>query len=391
MSTLRVNTLQNTSTTDGGISINNSGHVTVDSVAMPSAGPLSNRNLIINGAMQVWQRSTSVAGVADNTNEGYQSVDRYGFSFGSTHGGACTISKSTTVPSGEGFAQSYKVDVTTSATPTANQLTAIYTKIEAQDIANSGWDYTSTSSYITLSFWARSSKAGTYCVYIDSQDAATYEKYVKEYTLVADTWKRVEITVPGKSTLAYNNDNGEGMLVYWTLSAGSSRNGSTADTWETGNNVATSNQVNFFDSTSNDFYLTGVQLEVGSVATPIEHRSYGDELARCLRYYYRLYADSGRTFAVGYNQNTTATRNIIHFPVTMRSAPTALEQIGTASNYRVLIGTTVISCSAVPTLNSTTTNTGEVQATVSSGLTAGQGNCLESNVNGTYLGFTAEL
>ena len=260
-------------------------NVTINGIAPAGTNQLGNRNLIINGAMQVWQRSTSVAGVADNTNEGYQSVDRYGFSFGSTHGGACTISKSTTVPSGEGFAQSYKVDVTTSATPTANQLTAIYTKIEAQDIANSGWDYTSTSSYITLSFWARSSKAGTYCVYIDSQDAATYEKYVKEYTLVADTWKRVEITVPGKSTLAYNNDNGEGMLVYWTLSAGSSRNGSTADTWETGNNVATSNQVNFFDSTSNDFYLTGVQLEVGSVATPFEHRNFNDELARCQRYY----------------------------------------------------------------------------------------------------------
>jgi hypothetical protein len=75
----------------------------------------------------------------------------------------------------------------------------------------------------------------------------------------------------------------------------------------------------------------------------------------------------------------------------MRSAPTALEQTGTASNYRILHGTTATDCSAVPTLNSTTTNTGEVQATVSSGLTAGQGNCLESNVNGTYLGFTAEL
>jgi hypothetical protein len=300
--------------------------VNINGLAYPSAGPLSNRNLIINGAMQVWQRSTSVTGVADNTNEGYQSVDRYGFSFGSTHGGACTISKSTTVPSGEGFAQSYKVDISTSATPTANQLTAIYTKIEAQDIANSGWDYTSTSSYITLSFWARSSKAGTYCVYIDSQDAATYEKYVKEYALVADTWKRVEITVPGKSTLAYNNDNGVGMNVFWTLSAGSSRNGSTADTWETGDNVATSNQVNFFDSTSNDFYLTGVQLEVGSVATPFEHRSYGDELHRCQRYYKRLSSSASNSYArlvpLAHMGNSTTLRCVVPLNPSMRAQPT---------------------------------------------------------------------
>ena len=298
-------------------------NVTINGIIPASTNSLGLRNLIINGAMQVWQRSTSVAGVADNTNEGYQSVDRYGFSFGSTHGGACTISKSTTVPSGEGFAQSYKVDVTTSATPTANQLTAIYTKIEAQDIANSGWDYTSTSSYITLSFWARSSKAGTYCVYIDSQDAATYEKYVKEYTLVAGTWKRVEITVPGKSTLAYNNDNGEGMLVYWTLSAGSSRNGSTADTWETGNNVATSNQVNFFDSTSNDFYLTGVQLEVGSVATPFEHRSYGDELRRCERYY-QVFTNGVNDVAIGTGCFYTTSTLVCALPfrTTMRANPT---------------------------------------------------------------------
>ena len=258
---------------------------TANGLKFPNAGPLSNRNLIINGAMQVWQRSTSVAGVADNTNEGYQSVDRFGFSFASTHGGACTISKDPTVPSGEGFASSYNVDITSSSTPTANQNTAIFTKIEAQDIANSGWNFTSTSSYITLSFWARSTKAGTYCAYIDSVDAATYIRYIKEYTLVANTWKKVEITIPGESTLVYNNDNGEGLNVFWVLSAGSNRNAATDGTWQTGVNVATSNQVNFFDSTSNDFYLTGVQLEVGTVATPFEHRSYGDELLRCQRYY----------------------------------------------------------------------------------------------------------
>jgi hypothetical protein len=325
MSTIRVNNLQNTSTTDGGISINASGHVTVDGVAMPSAGPLSNRNLIINGAMQVWQRSTSVTGVADGTNEGYQSVDRFHFTYGSAAAGAVTISKSTEVPSGQGFTSSYKVDVTTTATPTANHNTGINHRIEAQNIANSGWNYTSTDSYVTLSFWARSTKAGTYCVYIDSQDAATYEKYVKEYTLAANTWKKVEVTVPGKSTLAYNDDNGLGMFILWALNAGSNRNQATDATWQTGSNQATSNQVNFFDSTDNDFYLTGVQLEVGSVATPFEHRSYGDELARCQRYYYR-HADGSwdvnHAIASGMWYATTSFYGVIHFPVAMRTAST---------------------------------------------------------------------
>jgi hypothetical protein len=328
MSTIRVNTLQNTSTTDGGISIDNSGNVTlpantkVGTQNLPSAGPLSNRNLIINGAMQVAQRGTSVA-VSDNSNEGYQSLDRYGFLFGSTHGGACTISQSTTVPANQGFTNSYKVDVTTDSSPTANQSTGIYTKIEAQDVANSGWNFTSTSSFVTLSFWARSTLGGTYCVTLDSDDAATYEKYVHEYTLTADTWTKVEVQIPGKSTLAYNNDNGVGAQVTWVLSAGSNRNLATNDTWQTGNNQSTSNQVNLFNSTANDFYLTGVQLEVGSVATPFEHRSYGDELRRCQRYFQRYQSTSspnGSIAAGVVGSSTTA-----YFPFTFvnvfRAAP----------------------------------------------------------------------
>ena len=101
MSTIKVTNIQHASASTAAIALNSDGQATLNGLSFPTAGPLSNRNLIINGAMQVWQRSTSVAGVADNTNEGYQSVDRYGFSFGSTHGGACTISKSTTVPSGK--------------------------------------------------------------------------------------------------------------------------------------------------------------------------------------------------------------------------------------------------------------------------------------------------
>jgi len=371
-------------------------NLTVNGNSYPSAGPLSNRNLIINGAMNIWQRATTITGVADNVNEGYQSVDRFGFSFASTHGGACTISRSTEVPSGEGFAQSYKVDITSSVTPTANQSTGIFTKIEAQDIANSGWDYTSTSSYITLSFWARSTKAGTYCVFLDSQDAATYERYIKEYTLVANTWKKVTITVPGKSTLAYNNDNGEGMNVFWMLSAGSNRNTGTDGTWQTGTNNATSNQVNFFDSDTNDFYLTGVQLEVGEVATPFEHRSYADELHRCQRYYYR-HADGSwdvnHAIASGVWYATTSFYGVIHFPVMMCFAPTLKYSNNANSGAFLVFGAGVSS----NTDDITTQEQGRTSYVItiynlSPARTAGAGAWAQlNNEAGAHISFEAEL
>jgi hypothetical protein len=347
----------------------------------------ANKNLIINGAMQVAQRGTS------STANGYGTVDRWK---DASSGGGITQSQqalTTGDPYNEGFRNFYRLANTTGTTG-AGDTREINTNLEAQDIANSGWQYTSSTSYLTLSFWVRASVTQTYYGSLRTYDSAVYD-YGFSFALTADTWTKVTKTIPGNSNLVFNNDNGQGLKLALVPFYGTNYtdSGYTLDAWTASN---PGSQLPDFTTTwantnGATFDVTGVQLEVGSVATPFEHRSYGDELARCQRYYYRLYADSSRTFAVGYNQNTTATRNIIHFPVTMRSAPTALEQIGTASNYRVLIGATVISCSAVPTLSSTTTNTGEVQATVSSGLTAGQGNCLESNVNGTYLGFTAEL
>ena len=282
MSTLRVNTLQNTSTTDGGISINNSGHVTVDGVAMPSAGPLSNRNLIINGAMQVAQRGTSQASVSDGSNEGYTTVDRFPFNFSAGTGGAATLSQSTDVPSNQGFSSSYKADVTTTATLSAGNTIIMQYLVEAQDLRNSGWNYTDTSSFITLSFWAKSSKSGTHCVFFDMEDGTNNQHRNEEYTLTANTWEKITINLPGHANHVVNNDNGRGLNIQWLLASSAS---ATAGSWVDSGDRGTSNQVNVFDSTDGEFFLTGVQLEVGSVATPFEHRSYGDELHRCKRYF----------------------------------------------------------------------------------------------------------
>jgi len=247
------------------------------------------RNLVINGAMQVAQRATS-ASVSNNTNESYQTIDRWRIDFGNGAGGACTISQDTTVPSNQGFSFSYKVDITTAnASPGTTEQIYFASRLEAQDIRNSGWDYTKSdgSAYITCSFWVMSDKAGVYCFYARDHDANSGTMYfVKEFTLVASTWQKVEIQIPSSSSLVFNNDTGTGLEVGFSLLAGSDRNNATNNTWNTADTSrATANQVNFFDSTSNNFYLTGVQLEVGSEATPFEHRPYGDELRRCQRYY----------------------------------------------------------------------------------------------------------
>ena len=248
---------------------------------------LANKNLIINGGMTVAQRSSSAVAVSDNSNEGYQTVDRFRFDFGNNADGAANISQDTDVPSGYGFTNSYKVDVTTADTSIAStHMISIGHRVEAQDIASCGWTHTSSSSYMTLSFWAKSVKAGTYCVSINASDSSSTRIFVKEYTLVANTWKKVEITFSGESGVTVNNDNGIGLNIQWTLVAGSDRNNATNNTWNSSDtSIGTSNQVNFFDDVANNFFLTGVMLEVGEKASPhFEHEPYERTLSKCHRY-----------------------------------------------------------------------------------------------------------
>lgn len=282
MSTIRVNTLQNTSTTDGGISINNSGHVTVDGVAMPSAGPLSNRNLIINGAMQVAQRGTS------STSDGYQTVDRFRVNWGGVNITQSQQTLSSGDPYNEGFRHFLRAanTSTSSATDSYSQLD-YYT--ESQDIAKSGWNYTDSNSFVTVSFWVRSSLAGTYYVHCADEDVNLLV-YNIPFTLSADTWTKVTHSIPGNSSLVFNNDNGRGLRLSFIPYYGTDYthpSSSPEEAWFSrgSGNYTPDYSQNWNNTASATFDVTGVQLEVGSVATPFEHRSYGDELRRCQRYY----------------------------------------------------------------------------------------------------------
>ena len=278
--------------------------------------------------MNVAQRSSSVA-VSDGSNEGYQSLDR--FKTYTNNSGAYTVSQDADVPTDYSFGRfrnSYKVDVTTADTSIgASDLIRVEQDIEAQDISNSGWDYTSSNGKLTLSFWVKSVKAGTYVVVVQTADG-TAHSYALEYTLSANTWTHVTKTIPGNSNLTIDDDNGVGLRIHWILCSGSDNN-LTADTWTSGLKYGTTNQANLFDSTSNNWYLTGVQLEVGPVATPFEHRSFGDELLRCQRYF------TGDLKYVSWSGMTTngSTYYVqILWPTTMRATPsvtsTIVSQVG---------------------------------------------------------------
>jgi len=310
MSTLRVNTLQNTSTTDGGISIDTSGHVTIDGQVLPSAGPLSNRNLIINGAMQVAQRG-SVTGAQS----GYGGPDRFTLT-GNTAARA-TLSQSTDVPSGEGFTRSYGIDVTTaSGSLAAGAYHYLGYKFEGQDLQHLKKG-TSNAESVTLSFWVKSPKTGTHVIQLYDNDNTRHIS--KSYSVSsADTWQKITLTFEGDTTGAFDNDNNYSLQFYWWLAAGTNyTSGTLATAWQAfAATDAAVGQVNVLDSTDNNFYITGIQLEVGSVATPFEHRSYGDELARCQRYY-QLTEAGGGGVCTG---STGLFLNIIYSE--MRDAPT---------------------------------------------------------------------
>jgi len=330
MSTIRVNAIQNTNTTDGGIAIDGSGHVSIEGQTLPSAGPLSNRNLIINGAMQVAQRGTS------STSSDLRTVDRFYYNFGNTLAGTQsqqTLSSGT--PYNEGFRNFYRFAISTvgSATSTYCQLIQ---GIEAQNIATSGWQYASADSDVTVSFWVRSSVAQTFYGALKTDDG-TAQNYVFSFALSADTWTKVTKTIPGNSNVTINNDNGRGaeLVIYPFMGTNYTDSGVNVDAWQaySGGTRAPDMATDWVLTNGATFDVTGVQLEVGSVATPFEHRNYGDELARCQRYYAKTYdqgtvpGTSTRNGCIASTAETThayASAGTWQFPVTMREAPTIL-------------------------------------------------------------------
>lgn len=301
-------------------------NLTVGATTFPNAGALSSRNLIINGAMQVWQRGSAATAAV---NSSYSTVDR--FEFYLSGGGAYTTEKSTGHLADTGHDTALKISVTTADTSIASgDFYSFLQKIEAQNLQRLQYG-TSSAKEMTLSFWVRATKTGTQTVFLTKEDA-TAHKFTQEYTInESDTWEYKTIKIPALTASGIANDSGTGMQVGWILKYGSTYNG-TAGSWSTDSIYTTANAVNNMDSTSNTFYITGVQLEVGDTATPFEHRSYGDELQRCQRYYERV-ETSHRSSGSGYYTNYGNTKWVgpqFDYKVTKRAVPT-LSDLGTLS------------------------------------------------------------
>ena len=278
----------------------------------------NNKNLLINGGMNVWQRSTS-ASVSTDT---YATVDRFTNSVGNM--GTFTVSRSTDVPSGQGFGYSTKWDCTTAdASPAAGDYILFNQRLEGQNLQHL-LKGTSSAKAVTLSFWVKSNKTGTYIARIYDDDNT--RNISKSYTIdTASTWEKKEIVFEGDQTGTLDNDNASSLRIQWWLGAGSTySSGTLATSWEsvTNANVAVG-QVNLADSTSNEFYITGCQLEVGSTASGFEFEPYEATLRKCERYFVSYGGSSSYEWiSVGSNVSSTVWDGVLHFPTTMRIDPT---------------------------------------------------------------------
>nr|BDD44799.1 hypothetical protein 28 [Alphaproteobacteria bacterium] len=273
---------------------------------------LSNRNLVINGAMQVAQRGTSSTTIG--TSAQTFRADRFQIEQGGVTANNGTIEVATDAPTG--FKYSTKITGGSSVTFNSNAFAAINYRIEGTDVEQfaSG---TSSPKSATLSFYVKSSVTGTYSLNITKYDGSTERFHVKTYTInSANTWEYKTVTFENESSFAAS----EWMRLYWQLGGDSGAYTATAGTFVNadGTKRGTSDQPNMISTSGATFLLTGVQLEVGEQATPFEHRSYADELARCQRYYEQTGAGNPAKA-----NSSTEFWVAVRFAVTKRANPTA--------------------------------------------------------------------
>ena len=377
MSELLVNTIKKADGT-GSLSVPaESG--TVVTTASPSLG---RRNLIINGAMQVAQRGTS------NVNAtGYKTVDRFELYEGSSPTYTFTSEQVSDAP--DGFTKSFKVTADSAATFTGSQNFGLRYKLEGQDVQHLKYG-TSSAQSVTISFWVKSSETGDFSLRVMNQSASGFRQYLTSYTInSANTWEYKTATITGDTVRALDDGNTAEYVISWELDTGAD-DLSSAFSWTTdGANKSVTTQVNLLAATNNTWQITGVQLEVGSVATPFEHRSYGEELALCQRYYYKrtVGTNSNTTYGVGVvNSSTQCERVFAMHPVEMRAQPTCA--ISSCRIYDAGVAATV---TTLGTQRNSTSAMSQQFTASSGGLTVGRAALVIEDAGTGFLSMDAEL
>ena len=345
MSRILVDQVRSNSASSDALTLDGSGNITVPgNITLSGNATLSgtatgfpdNRkphNLIINGSMNVAQRSAG-----PNEAQGYGTVDRFKVTYSGQDqdpSQAQVDVASGTTPYTLGFRKALRViNGNQTSGAGSNDHIRISTTLEGQDIANSGWNYVSSSSNITLSFWVKSSVAQNFYGFIRSTDGTMQQYPFETGSLSADTWTKVTKTIPGNSNLTFNNDTGGAFELWIHQFAGTDQTSAsvTLNAWAAYNGSAKmpDNTSTWYTTNDATFELTGVQLEVGSVATDFEHLTFGDELLKCQRYYFKESA----TYYAGLGYGTNASSNclgVLQQPCVMRATPTA--SLGTAQYW----------------------------------------------------------
>ena len=284
------------------------------------------KNMVINGGMQVAQRGTSFTG---NTSGSKYTADRFKVQIGDA--GTFTFDNSSTAP--EGFSNSSHMNCTTAFSVASGTYLLFSQDFEGQDLQQAAYG-TASAKQMTVSFWCRATKTGSLSVVIRQEDASQ-RMFSKNVTInTANTWEKKSVVIPADTGGTINNDSGKGLQIAWWVNGGSTYGGgSEQTTWgaQTHTNKYTGT-LNIGASTADNFYLTGVQLELGSTATDFEQRSYGEELALCQRYF-QDYAEGLSGYGETYSNGNLI--QAVMYPVVMRASPTVTDIASTSNgtNY----------------------------------------------------------
>jgi hypothetical protein len=294
-----------------------------NSIQTAAASPFGLKNRIINGDMRIAQRGTSAISVSTDPTPRNYPVDRFFCS--ASGGGVYSTQQSSTVPTG--FNNSIINTVTTAdSSIAAGDVYYMAQAIEGFNLSDLAWG-TADAQTVTLSFWVRSSITGTFSGSI--RNSAANRAYVFTYTInAANTWEKETITIAGDTFGTWETTTSAGAFIAWDLGSGTNFNG-TASSWTAGNYLRASSATNWIATNGATFYITGVQLEVGSTATPFERRLYNQELANCQRYYWNMGTGNQKMIGMGAAYTTGSVSFYVQFPVTMRAAPTLIQTTGT--------------------------------------------------------------
>ena len=385
MSTLKVGAIRGVSASSDAITVANDGTCNANLTSV-GGGPLGNRNMLINGAMQINQRGSGSLTV--NSSTGQFPCDRW-VARGEGGSKAYTIQQVSIASSGQGVRNAIKVTSSQAASVSSSDIFNVRQMVEGFNIQRMNFGESGCKS-MTLSFTVRSSVAGTHSGAI--QNSAQNRSYPFTYTLSADTWTDISVTIPPITDgSSWNETNGVGARVVFDMGSGDNFRGA-AGQWNSAQDEGATGAVRILETNGATWEVTKVQLQVGSVATDFEHRSYVEELTLCQRDYYRLQPAVSAYFGSGFFYNSNSFICHIDFPVIMRANVTALEQTGTADHYKVIHNATTSTCSAVPTFLGDPNNTSQSVAFNFSGSgTQGQGGLGRSGNASAFLGFSAEL